>query len=155
MPSTLMTLEYGAQKLLRRDEIREYWQGELDAVLVDEFQDTNQRQREIAEALAGDRGHLFIVGDMRQSIYRFRHADVTVFKQVQDQVNSKGGLLVDLDMTYRAHEPLLQATGDLLSKVIGTEEDPNCSYYVPYTPMIAHKKNPPEGMTGSRTWNSC
>ena len=83
---------------------------------------------------------------MRQSIYRFRHADVTVFKQVQDQVNSKGGLLVDLDMTYRAHEPLLQATGDLLSKVIGTEEDPNCSYYVRYTPMIAHEKNPPEGM---------
>ena len=44
-------LEYGAAQLLKRDDIRIRWQDELDALLVDEFQDTNARQREIVEAL--------------------------------------------------------------------------------------------------------
>ena len=139
-------LEYYAQQLLRREEIRARWRGELDAVLVDEFQDTNQRQREIVEALTGSPGRLFIVGDMRQSIYRFRQADVTVFRDIQERINREGGLLVDLKKTYRAHEPLLLATGDLLSEVIGTEPDPDRKYYIPYTPLIANDKNPPGGI---------
>ena len=73
-------LEFKALELLKQKEIREHWQNEVDALLVDEFQDTNRRQQEIIEALAGKTGSLFIVGDMRQSIYRFRQADVTVFK---------------------------------------------------------------------------
>ena len=47
-------------------------------MLVDEFQDTNPLQNEILELL--DRDNLFRVGDERQSIYRFRHADVKVFR---------------------------------------------------------------------------
>lgn len=137
-------LEYLAQQLLRREDIRARWQAELDAVLVDEFQDTNQRQREIVEALAGPAGRLFIVGDMRQSIYRFRRADVTVFRDVQDHIRHEGGLLVDLKKTYRAHEPLLLATGDLLSEAIGTEPDPLRKYYIPYTPLIANDPKPPD-----------
>lgn len=137
-------LEFGTRQLMQIENIRNRWQGELKAILVDEFQDTNQRQREIIEALAGKPGRLFIVGDMRQSIYRFRHADVTVFKDEQERIKSKGGLLRELDENYRTHEPLLQAMGDLLSEVIGTQPDPDRKYYVPYTPMVAHEKNPSE-----------
>ena len=137
-------LEQGALQLLRDEAIRARWQAELDAILVDEFQDTNQRQQDIIEALAGPPGRLFIVGDMRQSIYRFRQADVTVFKHVQDRIRAEGGQIIDLPLTYRAHEPLLGATGDLLVPVIGTQPDPTKDYYVPYTPMVAHEKNPPE-----------
>ena len=139
-------LEYGALQLLRREEIRSHWQGELDAVLVDEFQDTNQRQREIAEALAGAAGRLIIVGDRRQSIYRFRQADVTVFGEVQDRIQREGGLVIDLNKTYRAHEPLLLATGDLLEAVINTREDRTSKYFIAYTPLVANEKNPPEGI---------
>jgi len=138
-------LEFGARQLLRQPEIRERWEAELDAVLVDEFQDTNQRQREIVRALAGAPGRLFIVGDMRQSIYRFRRADVTVFGEELERIRGEGGLVVDLDRTYRAHEPLLLATGDLLAGVIGTEPDPSRKYYVPYTPLVADRKEAPEG----------
>jgi ATP-dependent helicase/nuclease subunit A len=139
-------LEQGALQLLRDEAIQARWQGELDAILVDEFQDTNQRQQDIIESLAGPPGRLFIVGDMRQSIYRFRQADVTVFKYVQDRIRAEGGQIIDLPLTYRAHEPLLGATGDLLASTIGVEPDPTRDYYVPYTPMVAKEKNPPEGV---------
>jgi len=83
-----------------------------------------------------------MVGDMRQSIYRFRRADVTVFREELERIERQKGLPVDLDRTYRAHEQLLSATGDLLSEVIGTEEDLSRKYYVPYTPLVADKKTP-------------
>ena len=51
---------------------------------------------------------LFVVGDSKQSIYRFRSADVTVFHQVQSDIQSSGGELIDLDLTFRAHKPLLE-----------------------------------------------
>ncbi|MFU8826712.1 MAG: UvrD-helicase domain-containing protein [Brevefilum sp.] len=139
-------LEQGALQLLQDEEIRTRWQNELDAILVDEFQDTNRRQQDIIEALTGPSGRLFIVGDMRQSIYRFRQADVTVFKYVQDRIRAEGGQIIDLPLTYRAHEPLLEATSDLLSPVIGTQPDPTRDYYVPFTSMEAHHKQPPEGL---------
>jgi ATP-dependent helicase/nuclease subunit A len=139
-------LEQGALQLLHDEATRERWQGELDAILVDEFQDTNRRQQDIIEALAGEPGRLFIVGDMRQSIYRFRQADVTVFKHVQDRIRGEIGQIIDLPLTYRAHEPLLGATGDLLAPVIGVQPDPTRDYYVPYTPMVANQKNPPAGV---------
>lgn len=135
-------LEFHAQRLLSIPEIRQRWQQELQAIMVDEYQDTNPRQRDIVNALAGDRGCLFLVGDMRQSIYRFRRADVTVFREEQKRINRQNGRLINLNLTYRAHEVLLNATGDLLSDVIGTEEQPTRKYYVPYTPLVAHKKAP-------------
>jgi len=137
-------LEFKAMDLLKQEEIREHWQNEIDALLVDEFQDTNHRQQEIIEALAGKPGSLFVVGDMRQSIYHFRQADVTVFRDVQEKVKKNGGQIIDLNLTYRAHEPLLTTMGDLLSRVIGTEEDIRRDYYVPYTDMTANEKQAPE-----------
>jgi ATP-dependent helicase/nuclease subunit A len=139
-------LEQGALQLLQDEAIRARWQAELDAILVDEFQDTNRRQQDIIEALAGRPGRLFIVGDMRQSIYRFRQADVTVFKYVQDRIRVEKGQVIDLPLTYRAHEPLLLATDDLLAPVIGTQPDPTRDYYVPFTPMEAYRKDPLEGI---------
>jgi len=142
-------LEYGAAQLLKRDDIRTRWQGELDALLVDEFQDTNARQREIVEALAGKAGHLFVVGDARQSIYRFRRADVTVFRAIQQKVESEGGLVMDLDVTYRAHEPLLDTMSDILSTVMGNTEDPTRPYYVPFSPLTASRKDVPAHISGT------
>lgn len=139
-------LEHYTQKLLRDPAIRERWQSELEAVLVDEYQDTNRRQREIVNALAGKNGKLFIVGDMRQSIYRFRGADVTVFREEQERIRREGGELIELNLTYRSHAPLLDGMGVLLSNAIGTEEDPNRPHFVPFTPMKAHREHAPAHM---------
>lgn len=139
-------LEYYTQKLLRDKAIRDRWQSELEAVMVDEYQDTNRRQREIVNALAGKNGKLFIVGDMRQSIYRFRGADVTVFREEQERIRREGGELIELNLTYRSHAPLLDGMGVLLSEVIGTEEDPNRPHFVPFTAMKAHRRQVPAYM---------
>ena len=139
-------LEDKARQLLKIPEIRSRWQAELQAVLVDEFQDTNQRQRQIINALTGQPGSLFIVGDMRQSIYRFRRADVTVFSEEQQRIHHQGGLTIDLDRNYRSHQPLLDSMDELLGTVIGTLPDPKRPYYVPYSPMQAENKEPPAGI---------
>ena len=48
--------------------------------MVDEFQDTNRVQLDLVEALRGPETRLFVVGDENQSIYRFRNADLEVFR---------------------------------------------------------------------------
>ncbi len=137
-------LEYGAMSLLERDEIRAFWQQEVQAVLVDEFQDTNPRQNRIVEALAGVGGRLFVVGDDRQSIYRFRRADVTVFREMQSRAGRPDYLVRHLNNTYRAHESLLNTTGNLLADAMGTEERAGQSFYVPFRPLNAHFKKEPD-----------
>ncbi len=115
-------LEQIAARLLRLDSVRSRWQSQIDSLLVDEFQDTNARQREIVEALAGwndgKRGRLFIVGDAKQSIYRFRGADVTVFRDLGAEIVRRGGLSVSLDTTYRAHPQLVSGINDLSAAVL-------------------------------------
>ncbi len=139
-------LESGAVHLLQNPAIRELWQSQIDAVLVDEFQDTNQRQRDIVEALAGSSGWLFVVGDAKQSIYRFRRADVTVFRDIRRSIAAKGGLPVDLDQTFRTHAPLLAGMNELLCGVMGDQEDPTQPYYEPFSPLVATRESPREGV---------
>jgi ATP-dependent helicase/nuclease subunit A len=133
-------------------------QSGLRAVLVDEFQDTNDRQRQIVYALtgfsplpslgeepgvrAGMQVDLFIVGDAKQSIYRFRNADVTVFRQVQADVLASGGALIDLDLTFRAHKGLLDSLNPLLAPILGESDDPSRPYAVPFSPLRAYRQSP-------------
>jgi ATP-dependent helicase/nuclease subunit A len=140
-------LEAGAARLLAMPAISRQWQDEIDALLVDEFQDTNSRQRKIVDALCGDTpGRLFVVGDARQSIYRFRRADVTVFRNLQEEIQRRGGLVIELNLTYRAHTSLLQATGDLLAATMGDQPIPEQPYYVPFSPLYADHDLPRPGM---------
>jgi ATP-dependent helicase/nuclease subunit A len=157
-------LEAGALALLARDEqVRARWQAEVRAVLVDEFQDTNSRQQQIVYALSGfaksqtpnpkaQGGALFVVGDAKQSIYRFRGADVTVFRRVQADVAAMGGRHVPLDLTFRAHAPLVALVNELLAPILGAEpskrtaDDPGRPYAVPFAPLAAHREEPRPGV---------
>lgn len=142
-------LEEGALKLLQRPEVRARWERQLDALLVDEFQDTNERQRQIIDALAGSpegrAGRLFVVGDPKQSIYRFRGADVTVFRRVEQEIRARGGQYLSLDETFRAHPPLVAALNEILANVMGIEEDPARPYRVPFRALEANKENASKG----------
>jgi ATP-dependent helicase/nuclease subunit A len=132
-------LEAGALALLESPGIGDRWRDRLQAVLVDEFQDTNERQRRITQALTGGRpGRLFAVGDARQSIYRFRGADVRVFRRVRQAVQAAGGRAPEIDLSFRAHAPLLEALDDLIGPIMGTEES-GALYQIPYTPLSADR----------------
>jgi len=140
-------LEAGTVALLRNPAIQAHWQAEVAAVLVDEFQDTNDRQREIILGLCGTQpGRLFVVGDARQSIYRFRGADVTVFTGLQNEIQRQGGKSIDLDRTFRAHPALLEGTGALLAQVMGSTPDPQRPYYIPFSPLRSERDVPRAGM---------
>jgi len=133
-------LEGRAADLLQEPDIQQKWRSEVDALLVDEFQDTNQRQRDIVEALTGQNGKLFIVGDAKQSIYRFRQADVAVFRAIRENIQAQGGLPIQLATTYRAHTGLLVGMNDLLRSVMGEKEDPDRLYYEPFAAMRATRE---------------
>ena len=69
----------GARPAAADPEDRRRWSERFALIMVDEFQDTNRLQLDVLEAL--ERDNLFAVGDEFQSIYGFRHADVTIFRE--------------------------------------------------------------------------
>jgi ATP-dependent helicase/nuclease subunit A len=74
-------LELRALELLRGSRaIAGAWRGRFAHLMIDEFQDTNRVQLELLEALRGPETRVFEVGDEHQSIYRFRNADLEVFR---------------------------------------------------------------------------
>lgn len=116
------------------------WQAETAALLVDEFQDTNDRQRRLVRALDGDAGKLFIVGDAKQSIYRFRGADVTVFRAERERIAGAGGAVIALDTSYRGHRGLIAGLNDLLKPVLGEADDPARPWVEPFAALRHHRE---------------
>jgi ATP-dependent exoDNAse (exonuclease V) beta subunit len=111
-----------AVRLLEEDpEFRRSWKENYRFIMIDEFQDNNDLQRKLLYLLAeyperdeegipdADElvpGKLFFVGDEKQSIYRFRGADVGVFKRLSREIAAAGGQAIDLPRNYRS-EPVL------------------------------------------------
>ncbi len=105
-----------ARDMLRdHPHVRRYFQRRFTHVLVDEFQDTDPLQAEILFFLTGEEvsernwkkltprlGSLFIVGDPKQSIYRFRRADITTYLAVKDRIKSVGGSVRQLFTNFRS-----------------------------------------------------
>lgn len=117
-------------KLLRDNEnIRHQYQQKIKYLMVDEFQDTNDSQREIFYLLCGDTkkgedngkvlpgNKLFVVGDIKQSIYKFRGADVSVFEKVKKAISSSGGEILAIKKNYRSTDKILR----LVNAVFGDE----------------------------------
>lgn len=72
-------IELTALRLLRDEKIAREIAADVSVIIVDEFQDSNEIQYEIFRRLSGDGKNLYFVGDVKQSIYRFRGADPRVF----------------------------------------------------------------------------
>jgi len=139
-------LEAGALALLQQNAaVRARWQNEVQALLVDEFQDTNGRQRDLVALLNGDRGRLFIVGDAKQSIYRFRGADVVVFRGERERIEQDGGAALTLETSYRAHRDLVAGLNAFFRPVLGEAADPERPWAEPFAPLRHHREEPRPG----------
>ncbi len=101
--------------------LREYFHKRYTHLLIDEFQDTDPVQAEIAVLLASDdasqsdwqkcqlrRGGLFVVGDPKQSIYRFRRGDIVTYSQVKNLIASSGGKVLPLTLNFRSDPSLIE-----------------------------------------------
>jgi ATP-dependent helicase/nuclease subunit A len=112
-------LELAARNLLRDTDAGERVRRQIKFVMVDEYQDTNSLQNEIVMLLVGDPpgNRLFIVGDVKQSIYGFRGAEVEVFRGAMDRARGSGGRagLENLGKNFRSIDPLVELTNTVFS----------------------------------------
>lgn len=98
-------------------------------LMVDEAQDINPAQAELIRLIAGPtpagpRPHLFLVGDAKQSIYRFRGADVARFADLRGLVTDRGGPALPLSRSFRTHDLLVDATTHIFSEVFRDASEP-------------------------------
>src|SRR5271157_6048785 len=132
MRSQKRQLSYGdllmkaAQLLRDKPHVRRYFQDRFSHLLVDEFQDTDPIQAEVMLLLTASDigetdwrkvvprpGSLFVVGDPKQSIYRFRRADIVTYNDVKDIIQRgkpEDGIVLELSSNFRA-------TGSIISWV--------------------------------------
>ena len=112
---------HGATDLARRCAQR------YAEVMVDEYQDTNQVQNVIFNAISDDGRKLFQVGDVKQSIYRFRLADPTIFLEKYrrfadgDQAEEGQPRRRVLSRNFRSQPPVLEGCNDLFRNIMSTE----------------------------------
>ena len=104
--------------LVGRQDVREELQWRFRSIMVDEFQDTNRLQCELVDLLAT--GELFFVGDEFQSIYRFRHADVDVFRERR----SESGGVLSLTENYRSRPEVLAVVNHVFRTEFGERFEP-------------------------------
>lgn len=94
-----------AHDLLRHEGARPELQARYDRIFVDEFQDTDPLQAGILTAL-GSSQKLFVVGDPKQCIYRFRRGEPRVYFDVRRRLLSEGAEERLLGKSYRSTEPI-------------------------------------------------
>ena len=150
-----------ARNLLRDDlAVRDHFRHRFSQLLVDESQDTDPIQAEIAmflaEALPADGDHqdrprsweqvlpepgkLFVVGDPKQSIYRFRRADVEQMRSLKQRMEEAGGRTVELVQNFRSQPPLVEWVNHLFESWMSEdpEQEGDASIQVDYSPMAPH-----------------
>ena len=134
-----------ARALLRDPEygpnVRATLHERYERLLLDEFQDTDPIQIELAVRIAAADprdegagsepwenvdvapGHLFVVGDPKQSIYRFRRADIATFLRAERRFGPEGGGVVELIANFRTVEPIIGWVNDTFATLMGEPMD--------------------------------
>jgi len=137
--------------------LRAYFKSKYRYIMIDEFQDNNEQQKELlyllaeredlnsdgipdSSSLKADK--LFFVGDEKQSIYRFRGADVRVFKHLSQELESVGGKALSLDTNYRSEPALIELFNRMFPSVMQNEGEP---YEADFTSLGF--RDPTEGIT--------
>ena len=102
---------------IQRPEFRHLIRAKYKVAIIDEFQDTDPLQWEIFQRLflqdASDWGHLYLVGDPKQSIYAFRQADIYTYLAASRQIGTQNH--ASLDTNYRSQPSLIKALNTLFS----------------------------------------
>lgn len=131
-------------------EVRNELKAKFDVLFIDEFQDTDPVQGEILLFLAENKssfasnwrdvklapGKLFVVGDPKQSIYRFRGADITAYEYFTDLILQQGGVKCFLRKNYRSVPDIVAVA----NSVCGRAMKPEKNFQPGYEPIYPNKK---------------
>lgn len=144
-----------AAKLVRDNgEVRAYFAGRYKRLLVDEFQDTDPMQAELMFLLTGEStggvgekdwrrltprpGSLFVVGDPKQSIYRFRRADISIYNEVKARIRACGAVL-RLTANFRS----VHSIGDFINgQFVGKLPPAETEHQAAFVTMETRVQNP-------------
>jgi ATP-dependent helicase/nuclease subunit A len=134
--------------LSHNDAVRNELQKRFSHLLVDEFQDTDPLQADILMLLAADdpaerdpylarplAGKLFVVGDPKQSIYRFRRADVALYEAAKRRLLAHGAELLHLTTSFRSVPSVQEMVNRAFAPLMLGGEDGSQAAYVPLTPF--------------------
>ena len=111
--------------------VRQFYHNNLKEILIDEFQDTNRMQARLLSSLAGPETRLFLIGDDKQSIYKFQGADVSTFNEWHEyfadpkKESTYGGFalsgnrkLLSLGESFRSHPRIIHFVNSLFSRML-------------------------------------
>ncbi len=142
-------MEMAVRILTEDGELRTLYAEQFRFIMIDEFQDNNETQRDLLFLLACSPdissssihpGKLFFVGDQKQSIYRFRGADVAVFRKLNDDIATslsadlQSEATIELPANYRSSPGLIDFFNTLFPFVFGEAQEP---YEAEFAPLEA------------------
>ncbi|MDX1930003.1 MAG: UvrD-helicase domain-containing protein [Pirellulaceae bacterium] len=146
-----------ASGLRAQPELRAYFRTRYTRILVDEFQDTDPVQAEMLMLLCSEDhqqqdwnqcklrpGSLFLVGDPKQAIYRFRRGDIVTYNRMRDLIQQSGEVL-PLAKNFRSQACLIEWNNEVYRKLFGTQ----ATAYSPASEDMLHGRQEDEALTTS------
>jgi ATP-dependent exoDNAse (exonuclease V) beta subunit len=137
-------------------EVRRHLREKFVRIFVDEFQDTDPVQAEILlllsaadpdvddpDAVRTIPGKLFIVGDPKQAIYRFRGTGVETYRRVKDQLAERGGRVLQLTTSYRSVPAIQRFVNAAFADEMRADERASQAEYVALAPSRGDERSQP------------
>ncbi len=138
-------IEHHCFEILKNEEAKDYYQSKFEHIFVDEYQDTNILQEAIVNRIRRP-NNLFMVGDIKQSIYKFRLAEPNIFKDKYKNYKSGDDIFsqkIDLNKNYRSKGSIIKYVNTLFENIMEGYDDDAKLYEgiisekaIPYTPEL-------------------
>lgn len=133
------------QVLEENESVREELKYYFNEIMVDEYQDTNDLQEMFIHYIEND--NVYMVGDIKQSIYRFRNANPYIFKDKYDRyMNHQGGMKIDLNKNFRSREEVLTNINTVFDLIMD-DEIGGANYQESHRMVFGNKTYQEEGKT--------
>ncbi len=108
---------YAIELVKNNTEIREEIKNNLNEIMIDEYQDTNDVQEEFIAYISNN--NVYMVGDIKQSIYRFRNANPYIFKNKYDLYSKNvNGIKIDLNKNFRSREEVINNINLMFDRIM-------------------------------------
>ena len=135
-------IEHYAYEILKDQQVSQYYRDKFNHIFIDEYQDSNVMQEAFIDRIKRP-DNLFMVGDVKQSIYKFRLAEPEIFqRRYEDYAKCSDGLSekIDLNKNFRSKRPVIDFVNDVFDGIM-EGYDENAALYMgdPYGDEAYHK----------------
>ena len=113
-------VEHLALKILKNEDVSDEYRKKFNYIFIDEYQDSNYIQEAFIERIKRD-NNLFMVGDVKQSIYKFRRAEPSIFISKYDKYGSEGNetcCRIDLNKNFRSKTNIIECINDTFAHIM-------------------------------------